>query len=115
MLRRRVTFDEVFDFAEDHFQHHGLRTGPAAPKPAKGRREYQDAHDEDQHGDGEDNHVLRPENLAEYDELALDNVHQQQRIAANGDERPGKHDDQQQPTEPSAPAEKLAADRKSVV
>ena len=61
-------------------------------------------------GDGEDDHVLRPENLAEHDELALDDVHHQQRIAVDGDERPGEHDRQQQPAEPGAPAVKPAAD-----
>ena len=39
----RVAFDEVFDFAEDHFHHHRLRTGPAAPKPAKRGGENDDA------------------------------------------------------------------------
>src|ERR1019366_4682537 len=103
-LRWRVAFYEVFDFAKDHFHHHGLRAGPAAPEPAKRRREYQDAHDKDQHGDGKDDHVLRPEYLAEHDELAFADVHQQERIAADGDERPGEHDEQEQPTEPGAPA-----------
>ena len=60
--------------------------------------------------DGEDDHVLRPENLAQHHELALHDVHQQQRIAVDGDERPGEHDQQQQPAKPGAPAEKPPAD-----
>ena len=42
----------------------GLRAGPAAPEPAKGRGENNDAGEEEEHGHGEDGHVLRPEDLA---------------------------------------------------
>ena len=44
----RVAFDEVLDLAEHHFHQHGLRAGPAAPEPAEGRGEDEDAGDEDQ-------------------------------------------------------------------
>ena len=50
----------------------------------------------------EHDHVLRPEDLAQDDELALDNVDQEQRVAVDADERPGEHDRQQQPAQPGA-------------
>jgi hypothetical protein len=94
-----VAFDEVFDFAKDHFHEDGLRTGPTAPEPSKSRREYNDARDENQQRHRGDDHVLRPENLAEDDELAFDEVQQEQRVAVNANERPHEYDREQQPAQ----------------
>ena len=104
----RVAFDEVFDLAEDHFHQHGLRAGPAAPQPAEGGGEDDDAGDEDQQRHREHDHVLRPEDLAEDDELALDDIDQEQRVAVDADERPGEHDGQQQPAQPGARRDRIA-------
>lgn len=73
----RVAFDEVFDFAEDHFHHHGLRTSPTTPKPAEGGCKDDDAGDEHEHGNGEDDGVLWPEDLPEDGEAALDDVEEE--------------------------------------
>ena len=73
-LLLKVALDEVFDFAEDHFHHHRLRAGPTTPETAKGGGENQNSREEDEHCDGEDDAVLRLEDLAENGKAALDDI-----------------------------------------
>ena len=105
----RVPLDEIFDLPEHHFHEHGLGAGPAAPEPPIGCRENDDAGDEHQQGHREHDHVLRPEDLAQDDELALDDIDQQQRVAFDPDEGPREHDREQQPAQQCASAEEPAA------
>lgn len=102
-LRTGVAVDPVFDLSEDHFHEKSLRAGPTAPEPAKSRCEDNDRRKEQEHSDGEDDSVLRPEDLSEDGEPSLDDVEHQEGIAVDSDEWPGEHDRQQDPTDPRAP------------
>ena len=97
-LLLKVALDEVFDFAEDHFHHHRLRAGPTTPETAKGGGENQNAREEDEHCDGEDDAVLRLEDLAENGEAALDDIDQEERGAVDANPRAREHDNDGQPT-----------------
>ena len=97
-----VAFDQVFDLTKDHFHHHRLRTGPTAPEPSERGGEDDDASNEHKHGDGKDDEILRPEDLAEDGEAALDNIEQQERVAVDANPRSREHDDNERRGEPRA-------------
>ena len=103
-LSDRIAFDEVFYFTKNHFHQQGLRASPTAPEPAKCGGENDNAGQKNQHGDGKNSDVLRPENLSEDGEPALDDVHEQERIAIDPDERANEENGEQQPAQPGAPA-----------
>ncbi len=107
-LLHGVALDQILQFAENHFHHHRLRTRPTAPESPERRREDDDAGDEDEHRHGEDDHVLRPEELAEDGEPSLNDIHHEQRVAVDLDERSGKHDADEQPAHPGAPLRPFA-------
>src|ERR1043166_2205361 len=96
-LRARIALDEILQFSKDHFHEQGLRAGPSAPKPSERGREDDDAGEEQEHGDGEDGHVLWPENLPKNRETPVDNVKEKQGVAVDTDERARKQNNEEPP------------------
>jgi len=85
-----IAFDFVFDAAEDHFHEDGLRAEPAAPEAAVGGGENHDAREVEQKRDGDQGHVLRPEDVAKHGKAARDDVDHEERIAVDLHKRPDK-------------------------
>jgi hypothetical protein len=91
-------------FARSAFEEHRVRAGVAAPQPAEERRRHEQR--EADAGDQEEREpeVLRVEGVAEQVEVAVRDVDQQDRVAADLEPRHGEVDrDQQQPQRLLAP------------
>src|SRR5690606_25873462 len=101
--------DPVFDAAEDHLHKNRLRTGPPAEDTSVDHRKKRDEYDEDEHAQAEDKKILRPEDHAEDDELALQHIDQEQRFAVHFNERKPEKDQQVDPRKVRTPAVKRAA------
>src|SRR4051812_836892 len=106
----RISLNGIFNFAKDHLHEQGLRTGPAAPKPAECGAEHNNAGQKEQRRHREDDHVLWPKNLAQDREAPLDDVYEQEWISVNAHERAREQQKQQQPTYISAPPVEPAGD-----
>src|SRR5690606_2510957 len=78
-----IAFDPKFNPAEYQLHEDGLRAGPPAPyAPINGGKQY-DAYQRDQHAEHKDVEVLGPENIAEQDELALNDIEQEEWLATH--------------------------------
>src|SRR5690606_26598531 len=78
-----IAFDPKFNPAACQPHEDGLRAGPSAPyAPINGGKQY-DAYQRDQHAEHKDVEVLGPENVAEQDELALNDIEQEEWLATH--------------------------------
>jgi hypothetical protein len=90
-----VPFDPVFHTSEDHFHKDGLGAGPPAPKAAEyGSKQY-NKDDQRKGAKYQQVQILRPESHTENDELSFQDIKQEQGVPVDGDERPGKEENQQ--------------------
>jgi hypothetical protein len=75
-----ITVKPVLDPAKDHFHKNGLRACPAAKYSSKNHSEKNDENNESEKANGENEKILRPENLSKENELALYHIEKKQRL-----------------------------------
>ena len=107
--RRGISFDRALDAAEHAFQEHGLRTRVAAPQsaPQRGDDEQREAEPADE--EEREPEVLRVEGLTEQVEVAMLDIDQDRRLAADLDPRHREVERDQQVPEPVLSILELAA------
>ena len=89
-LRVIIAFNPILDPTKNHFHQQRLRARPPAPESPESSGENNNAGDKEEQCHSKNRRILRPENVADDDELTLNNVNEQERIALNFYERPNK-------------------------
>jgi hypothetical protein len=89
-----IAINPVFYFPEYHFHENGLRTGPAAKNSTKDGCKKNDEHYKSDHGQCEDEEVLRTKYLSENDKLPLQYINHDEGLTIHFNPGQAKEDNE---------------------
>jgi len=102
------------DATVDHLKEHVVRAQPAAEDAAEQRHQQQGGADRGEHAQQQDEEVLRPEHLAEHDDVLAWKVEAQPGLAGDGQEGQGRVEEDERGRDHGPPAPPGAGDRRCV-